>query len=472
MRAAKYRRISDDREGQELGVQRQDEDLDQHARRHGYEVVADYVDNDLGASGKAKRLRPAYRQMLEDARAGHFDVVLAYTSSRLTRRPREHEDLIDLAVDHGIRYGFVRSPSFDLNTADGRQVARTLAAADAGEAERTGERVERWHRAQAEKGAPPNAGTRPFGYDRHSEGRGPLVWTPHPVEAPVVAEMFGRIVAGESVTALRNDLNARGVVTSVGKPWTTTSLTRVLRSPTTAALRRLKDGTLKEGTWPPLVDRRTWERAQHTLDSRQRTGRRDSTRYLLSGGLAVCGRCGNALTGHRRHYRRYECRPAADGRSFDGCGVSIVADPVEDHVRDVVLAALDPALLGRLLADRRDTGQDSDVLARLGDLERELDALADDYADGRLTRHAYLKAADRLEARSRKLKASLSRDTAPDVLAGVDTDPETLRARWDAASVSWRRAFTETLLEAVEVAPARWRGGRLDLDRVSFRWRV
>src|SRR4051812_19728262 len=116
-RAAKYRRISDDREGDELGVTRQDEDLKAFAAQRGYAVVEDYADNDRSASTKARRERPEYQRMLRDAKAGRFDVVIAYTAARLTRRPREFEDLIELAQGCGIRFEYIRSPSFDLNTA-------------------------------------------------------------------------------------------------------------------------------------------------------------------------------------------------------------------------------------------------------------------------------------------------------------------------------------------------------------------
>ena len=76
-----------------------------------------YTDNDIGASTRSRKPRPDYQRMLADARAGRFEVILAYASSRLTRRPREHEDLIELAERHGVAYRYVRSPSVDLNTA-------------------------------------------------------------------------------------------------------------------------------------------------------------------------------------------------------------------------------------------------------------------------------------------------------------------------------------------------------------------
>ncbi|MBQ1018598.1 recombinase family protein [Micromonospora sp. D93] len=103
--AAKYRRISDDREGRELGIGRQDEDLDALAERENLVYVASYVDNDISASTKSKKRGADYERMVAAAKAGEFEVIAAYTSGRLTRKPRENEDLIELGQHYGISSG-------------------------------------------------------------------------------------------------------------------------------------------------------------------------------------------------------------------------------------------------------------------------------------------------------------------------------------------------------------------------------
>ena len=133
--AAIYARISLDAEGAELGVRRQEDDCRALAQQRGLEVAEVYVDNDMGAStrSKAKR-RPDVERLLADARAGHFSVVLAYSNSRLTRRPLELETLIALHEQCGTTFETVVSGSDDLSTADGRMVARIKANIDAAEA--------------------------------------------------------------------------------------------------------------------------------------------------------------------------------------------------------------------------------------------------------------------------------------------------------------------------------------------------
>lgn len=205
--AAIYTRISDDREGRELGVQRQRDDCTALAERLGMIVHHIYEDNDIGASTRSRKPRPEYQALLADAKSGTFTTVIAYTSSRLTRRPREHEDLIELAERHGTQFQYVASPSFDLNTSAGRRIARILAANDAGEAEDIAERVARAARQRAERGEF-HGGQPPFGYRKQVEG--PASIEPHPEHAEWVREAVRRLLAGETLYGVCVDWNARG----------------------------------------------------------------------------------------------------------------------------------------------------------------------------------------------------------------------------------------------------------------------
>lgn len=87
-----YLRISDDKEGRELGVACQEEDGRRLADQLGVNVVDVYKDDDISASTRTKKKRPNYRRMLRDAEMVRIKVVIAYTSARITRRPRENED--------------------------------------------------------------------------------------------------------------------------------------------------------------------------------------------------------------------------------------------------------------------------------------------------------------------------------------------------------------------------------------------
>jgi site-specific DNA recombinase len=99
-RAAIYTRISSDPAGQRLGVTRQLTDCRKKAVDLGWDVVAVYEDNDVSAS--TTRTRPQYVKMLAALEAGQVDGVVVWDLDRLTRRPIEIEQFIDLADRRGI----------------------------------------------------------------------------------------------------------------------------------------------------------------------------------------------------------------------------------------------------------------------------------------------------------------------------------------------------------------------------------
>src|SRR5690348_3663265 len=92
VRAAIYCRISQDREGAGLGVDRQRSDCEALARKLGWDVVVAYTDNDLSAYGGKRR--PGYRQLLDDLDAGRVNAVLVWHTDRLHRSPRELEEYV------------------------------------------------------------------------------------------------------------------------------------------------------------------------------------------------------------------------------------------------------------------------------------------------------------------------------------------------------------------------------------------
>ena len=122
--AAIYCRISKDRAGAGLGVDRQEQDCRELAIRLGWTVTAVHADNDISAySGKP---RPAYRALLADLRAGRVDAVLAWHNDRLHRSTAELEEYIE--VSGAAPTHFVKAGPLDLSTASGRMTARITGA--------------------------------------------------------------------------------------------------------------------------------------------------------------------------------------------------------------------------------------------------------------------------------------------------------------------------------------------------------
>jgi site-specific DNA recombinase len=474
-RAATYARISRDAEGLALGVERQREDIDEYACRVGLEIVARFEDNDIGASTRSRKPRPEYKLMLSEAAAGRFDVIVAYTSSRLTRRPRENEDLIDLAERHGIRFLYRNSPSFDLNTADGRNVARILAANDAAESERIGERVARKSQERAKNGEW-HGGWPPCGYRFTYDSENPLKvigMKLDPDRAPVVEEMSQRVLDGESLYALCRDLNTRdpfistppGARARAGAMWRSRTLKRALINPAVAGLRE-HDGDHYRGTWPAILDRETWNRVRDVLTNPWRTDPNrvwvaDTTRKRALSGLLVCGatrtegpsageRCGATLVSQPlKGVPSMICSRQATG----GCGhLRINYEPVERLVTRLLIARLDgPDMLRALVAKNKDSDAEVATLRlEVAADRRRLRDLEDKLVDDLLSEAAYRRQRDRLSARIDAARSKLAQlvGQRSEVSDGAD-----LAARLAQSSIERQRALLCTFVGAITISP-------------------
>lgn len=451
---AVYARISHDAAGEGLGVQRQEQDCRQLAERLGWQVAEVYVDNDLSAyNGKA---RPAYERLCQDLKNGDVGALIAWHPDRLTRQPRQLEDLIDLIEVTGARVATVTAGEYDLSTPSGRTVARIVGAVARGESEHKSAR-QRAERAQAARAGKPHGGPRPFGYAADRV-------TPHPEEAPLVAEAARRVLAGESLRSVCLDFGQRGITApQSGRPWTTQGLRSLLGNPRIAGLRSYRGEIIGEAAWPALVDRATWERLQATLPRGNARGR-PATNLLT--GLVVCGLCGAKLyVGRSGGYSKYKCQ-ATPGT--EGCGrLSITQGPTEEFVTHAVLAALDgPALAKRLSAEE---SADVDAASEeLADCEARMADLAADFGRGEISRREWLAAREALEERAQAARNVLDRASRSNILAGI-TD---IRAAWDAANVDKRRAILGAVLDRVEIHPATKRGATFDHERIALRWKV
>jgi len=159
MRSAIYCRISQDRAGESLGVERQAEECRALAEHLGHEIEHVYIDNDLSAT--TGRTRPQFEAMLK----AHPESIIVWHQDRLLRLTADLERVISLNVP----VYTVTAGTLDLSTPAGRAVARTVAAWSTYEGE---QKVLRQKSANTQRAA---SGTwqlsrRPYGYEAIGKG--------------------------------------------------------------------------------------------------------------------------------------------------------------------------------------------------------------------------------------------------------------------------------------------------------------
>lgn len=461
-RAAIYTRISNDPEGQRLGVDRQREDCARLAEQRGYEVVATYEDNDIGASTRsATKRRPQYDAMLEAARRREVDVVVSYTTSRLTRRPRENEDLIELAERHGVRFAHVASPEFDLNTSDGRYTARILASGNTAESERIAERVGRAAQQRAEQGKW-HGGRVPFGYEAVKDAAGRVTTLrSHAEHAAWVQDAAVRLLAGETRYGICSDWNRKGRRTTAGKAWTPRTLERVVTAPAAAARRETKDGRLFDCGWPPLLTEPTWDRVRTLLASDDRAVRHfppgnSARKYPLSR-LVFCAACRKPMTSQPASKGGPVAFVCSTGKAAGCSSRRIAMAPLQELVVAAFFYRVNSPVLDRLLAGTQRARANVDEQERKVRQEVEqqrvvLDRLLDAFQDGLITKAEYADrsrpARERLVAAEQRLAAMAVQSAQVNVPRGRELDD-----RWAEGDPIWQNSVLSALIERVDIGP-------------------
>jgi len=440
-RAIIYVRISRDDEGRALGVQRQEQDCLALTDRLGWTVVAVESDNDLSASSRSRKHRPAYERMLAAVDAGTADAVVSYSTSRLTRRPLEFEGLIARA-EHGMTIATVAAGEVDLATANGRAIARTLAAFDAREAEENSERSKREREQRRERGRW-NGGPRPFGWE-------PDGTTPRPEEHTLIRTACKDVLAGRSLAAIARQWN-----TATGKTMQSSSVGDILRNPRVAGM--LPDG--RPAQWAPIVPEDTWRGVVAVLADPARRRNRGPMRLLT--GIAVCGLCGATINGGvtRTGAPTYRCSATKH--------LDRLAQPVDEYVREIVLH-----YLARERISAEPTGDTGALAQEAEALRARLNEAADLFAAGNITGQQLARTTATMTTALEAVEARMVAAMGTAALHGLPLTLDALRATWEGADVDRRRAILRAVGIQIAVDPPGRGVRRFDPDTVRIDWRT
>jgi site-specific DNA recombinase len=463
-RAVVYTRISRDRVGAGLGVDRQEQDCRELAARLGWTVGGVYRDNDLSAySGKP---RPGYLALLDDVRTGRADAVLAWHTDRLHRSPTELEEYISACDPRGVPTHCVKAGPLDLATPSGRLVARQLGAVARYEVEHMVERQQR-AKQQAVSEGKWLGGRRPYGYE--ADGI-----TVRPAEADEVLRASRAVLSGASLRSIAADLNARGLVTSTGKPWRQDTVRKVLLRMRNAGLMEHQGKEKGAAGWPAIVPEDVWRGVAAMLTDPTRRTQLSSVRRWMGSGLYLC-HCGALVRSHSNSPGR------ASGHVAYACTakkhLTRKASEVDDLVSELVIEWLGRPAAAEVLVDDgpRDTGADRDQAAIL---RARLDELASLYATGDLNASQLRTASGLLQRQLTEAEGRIADAVRSSVLAGLvgQDDPAGV---WAALDIDRRRAvidrlMTVTLLPSRKGRRAGWQPGQSYFDPASVRvdWKV
>jgi DNA invertase Pin-like site-specific DNA recombinase len=462
VRAGIYARISSDREGDGLGVARQLEDCVRLAESRGWQIADRYVDDDVSAySGKP---RPEYGRMLDDLRTGTIDAVVVYHLDRLHRQPKELEEFFEICKEAGVDDLATVTGRIDLADPDGQFQARILGAVAKKESDDKSRRIRRKHKEIALRGRVSGGGSRPYGYEADKV-------TVRPAEAAIVTECAGRLLAGEPLLSIVRDLNARGVRSAQGGPWSSQSLRRMLGSARISGQREHHREVVATAEWEAIIGAEDGAAIRALLSDPARRTNRAGRRYLL-GGLLSCGRCGERLVSRPRSggQRRYAC---VKGQGFSGCGKTYVnAHEVELFVTRAVLHRVDSKAMQRAADQKKKSAPETKRWWKEAEAaQAQMDELAEAYGQRRVSMSEWMAARKPIEQRvttARKHLAKASRSNLLDTYIGHG---DKLKAEWGSLGLNQQHAIVACVVDSFVVGPGRPGYNRFDESRLTPVWR-
>jgi len=457
VRVGIYTRLSRDRDGTQTATARQADDCRRLAEREGWSVVEVYEDSDLSGY-KRGVVRPDYERMLVDLEGRRFDGIVVWKLDRLSRQPGQFEAIVGACERLGARVVSVNETA-DMTSPMGLAMMRIALTFANLESSTTSLRTRRAKAAMADAGRPNGGGLRPFGLDRTKTA---IVEE----EAALIHEAAGRVIAGEAVGSIARDWQGRGVVSSVGKPWTVTALKRMLVNPRLAGKRVHLDRVIDSDVIPAILDEATAERVSTLLNGRN--GRLATRRSRALSGLVRCSKCGERMDVKRRKAGEplYRCHRSPGEAA---CGSLVIsAPPLEALVGSSLAATLDSGALTDALTDKESAA----VAHELGLAQAHREELVHDhYVTRLLSRRDFLGAHAAIEDRIARLEADLARRRRRELLSALGPG-ETVLDAWETRGPGWCRELARAYIERVIIHPAPTRGrNRLDPSRVELVWR-
>lgn len=461
-RAFIYCRISHDPSGKELAVARQEKDCRNLAKQNGWTVAQVFVDNDLSASGFAKKNRPAFDEMVQRLRGDEADILIAYDDSRFTRQTKEFENLIELVAEKRIKLQTCQG-SLNVENSDGRFIGRLLMNVRQHETEKMSERMRRAHLGNAELGER-HSPTRIFGYQNDKV-------TADRVESEFVRGMIQRAIDGHSCTQIAKWLNESGQRTVKGTLFQSAGVKKIITNPMIAGIQVYRGEILPDVKvkWDAIVSREEWHIAKAKVESRT-NGRRGNPGTLLMG-VVFCARCGVKMyrTGNRAGHERdgiFRCHIRENG----GCSLAINAPKLETLVTDAVLIQLGDLKTQRRSAHRLDTPKKKDDPKVLKD---ELIRLAQDRGDGKILEDEWQVLSSRIRERLRISELDEFADYGADAQAmkTLDKAGKTLKDEWQNLALNTQQRLIRLVVDRVEISKGE-KGKHFSENRVKILWKV
>ena len=480
--AALYARVSSERQDVDLSVAAQLRALRDYARKNGYVVAREYVDE--AESGRIAD-RPQFRKMIDAASkpTAPFREILVWKFSRFTRK-REHAVAFKSMLRRkGVRVVSITEHADDTPT--GKLLEAIIESVDEFYSENLAQEVTRGMREAASRGFWVGSRT-PYGFNRIMVQDGAKerpTLEPDPDASRVVKRIFHMAEAATGMLHIARTLNDEGIASPAGKLWSKNGIHFILRNEVyTGTLvwgANAKDNAEPvrvEKAFPAIISKTRFRRVNRLMRSRAPKvthPRRVASSYLLSG-LVKCRACKRAFSGQDAKsgkFSYYVCQSIMK-RGKDACEAPRLnarrfEEMVVDKIRSSVLTAESVGALVEVVDEQMDdvaaeqrkrleTIEDElqDVKRKLGRVWHFIETSDIETAKASARIREHLERQERLEDAAADARAALSqRATVLDDVETIAAYAQDMSEFLKQSDMTERRAFIETFVKEIVVMP-------------------
>ncbi len=400
-----YCRVSTEEQSENgYSIDEQERLLEEWCKKMGYVIYKCY--SDRGISGKNIKDRPALKELLSDAKAGKFDMVISWKINRVSRKLEDVLKIVNILEKNNITFKSYSEP-FETDTPAGRMQFQMMALIGEFERGTIAQNVKMGMIAKAKSGN--WCGGRVLGYDLvpnnspEEEKKGKNKLEINEKEAEIVRFIFNEYSKGKGYKAITNQINKLGYKTKKGNNFSVGSIRDILTNPvyigeirynvrqnwSEKRRRNINPNPIRvKGKHEAIIDRELWDKVQLILESKKgKPSRIYDGEYPLTG-ILRCPKCGagmvisrttNTLADGSKKRIAYYCCGNWKNKGTSVCNSNTIrVDKANEYVFKkieelVSNEAMIKAVVKNINKERKDKVKPAKRL--LGDIDKELEKL-------------------------------------------------------------------------------------------------
>lgn len=436
-----YCRVSTEEQSENgYSIDEQERLLEEWCKKMGYVIYKCY--SDRGISGKNIKDRPALKELLSDAKAGKFDMVISWKINRVSRKLEDVLKIVNLLEKNNITFKSYSEP-FETDTPAGRMQFQMMALIGEFERGTIAQNVKMGMIAKVKSGN--WCGGRVLGYDLvpnnspEEEKKGKNKLEINEKEAEIVRFIFNEYRKGKGYKAITNKMNKLGYKTKKGNNFSVGSIRDILTNPvyigeirynvrqnwSEKRRRNINPNPIRvKGKHEAIIDRELWDKVQLILESKKgKPSRIYDGEYPLTG-ILRCPKCGagmvisrttNTLADGTKKRIAYYCCGNWKNKGTSVCNSNTIrVDKANEYVFKkieelVSNEAMIKAVVKNINKERKDKVKPAKRL--LGDIDKKLEKLDkrkrkifEAYEDDILTKEEFQTRKDELNEKIRTLE--------------------------------------------------------------------